>query len=255
MAKNYTFAEAVAIINEGKDLEAITDIGRRYPILMHKVTRVSTLAGQDFVDLMGFMPDYLTANKVNSAMKAGVGEAEATEDAGDDEIKKPKKMAEATEEDEATEGTDYTKMASGDLYKLIRERGLMPKDRKVTKKAEMIEILEAADANGGNTEAEEEATEDAGAYDGKSAMELFKECKKRGIKAEPKKPAKFYIDLLTKDDAKKSEAEESESDDWGDEEEATEEPKAKKAAAKKAEKPKAKKAEPKEESEDDDWDI
>ena len=81
MAKNYTFAEAVAIINEGKDLEAITDIGRRYPILMHKVTVVTTKAGQAFVDLMKFMPDYLSANKVNSAMKAVVGETEAT-DAG-----------------------------------------------------------------------------------------------------------------------------------------------------------------------------
>ena len=30
MAKNYTLAEAVQIIANGKDVEAITDIGRRY---------------------------------------------------------------------------------------------------------------------------------------------------------------------------------------------------------------------------------
>lgn len=253
MAKNYTFAEAVAIINEGKDMEAIADIGRRYPILMHKVTVVTTKAGQAFVDLMKFMPDYLSANKVNSAMKAVVGEAEAT-DAGEPDTNEDNTEDSKDAKSEATEGTDYSKMASGDLYKMLRARGLMPKDRKVTKKAEMIELLEAADANGGNTE--DEATEEAGPYDGKSAMELFKECKKRGIKAEAKKPAKFYIDLLTKDDAKNDESEEAESDDWDDEEEVKEEPKAKKSAPKaKAEKPKAKKPEPKDESEDDDWDI
>ena len=55
--------------------------------------------------------------------------------------------------------------------------------------------------------------EDDGKYAGKAAPELFKECKKRGIKAAPKKPAKYYIDLLEKDDAKGGESED-EDDDW-----------------------------------------
>lgn len=64
-------------------------------------------------------------------------------------------------------------------------------------------------------EAEPEAddSEDDGKYAGKAAPELFKECKKRGIKAAPKKPAKYYIDLLEKDDAKGGESED-EDDDW-----------------------------------------
>lgn len=59
----------------------------------------------------------------------------------------------------------------------------------------------------------EEADEADGKYAGKAAPELFKECKKRGIKAAPKKPAKYYIDLLEKDDAKGGESED-EDDDW-----------------------------------------
>ena len=62
-------------------------------------------------------------------------------------------------------------------------------------------------------EPEADVAEDDGKYAGKAAPELFKECKKRGIKAAPKKPAKYYIDLLEKDDAKGGEPED-EDDDW-----------------------------------------
>lgn len=51
------------------------------------------------------------------------------------------------------------------------------------------------------SEAEADEEHNDGKYAGKNAMELFKECKKRGIKAAPKKPVKYYIELLEKDDA------------------------------------------------------
>ena len=44
MAKNYTFTEAVEIINAGTDMEGIADIGRRYPILLNKITKVAAKA-------------------------------------------------------------------------------------------------------------------------------------------------------------------------------------------------------------------
>ncbi len=266
MAKNYTFAEAVRIINEGKDMESITDIGRRYPVLLHKVTKVTTKAGEDFVDLMNYMPDYLTANKVNTALKAVVGETTETEadtDADETEAPVEKKAAKLEAKEEATESdaTDYESMSAKQLWDILGKAGLR-KTAKSTKKADLVAACLAMDAaktdatNDAETEeAETEEATDANLYDGKSAMELFKECKKRGIKAEAKKPAKFYADLLVKDDAAKaSDDTESESDDW-DEDETVEEPKAK-VSAKKAEKP-AKKAAKKEETadEDDDWDI
>lgn len=246
MAKNYTFNEAVKIIAKGTDLEAITDIGRRYPVLAHKIAVVTAKAGEEFVDLMGYMPDYLTANKVNTAIKAGITESGSDEDAED---------TEATTEDanEATAQWDES-MSAKQLWDILGKAGKR-KLAKSTKKADLVEACKQA--FGAATEAEAEANP----YEGKSAMELFKECKARKIKAAPKKPAKFYADLLIKDDAAKAEATEAEydeDDDWGDEE--AEAPKkedkkaAPKASAKGGKAKAAKKAEA--ESEDDEvWDI
>lgn len=267
MAKNYTFAEAVRIIEAGVDMEAITDIGRRFPVLLHKVTKVTALAGKDFVDLMNYMPDYLTANKVNSALKStgSTADAEDTEtteaDASTEETTEATTPDVAEEKDATENGVDYESMSAKALWDILGKAGLR-KTAKSTKKADLVAACKAMDAaKSGATEAAaeeveadtEEATE-TNPYEGKSAMELFKECKKRGIKAEAKKPAKFYADLLVKDDAKASETTESESDDW-DEDEVKEEPKAK--SAKKEEKKPAKKAPKKEEAaeDDDDWDI
>lgn len=260
MAKNYTFNEAVAIIAAGKDMEAITDIGRRYPVLAHKIAVVAAKAGEEFVDLMGYMPDYLTANKVNTAIKAGITEsgseddedteAGATEDAGED----------ATE---ATAQWDES-MSAKQLWDILGKAGKR-KLAKSTKKADLVEACKqafgaATEAEAEDAEAEDDATE-ANPYEGKSAMELFKECKARKIKAAPKKPAKFYADLLIKDDAAKAEATEAESeedDDWGDEEAEAPKKEDKKAAPKasaKGGKAKAAKKAEAESEDDEDWDI
>ena len=248
MAKNYTFNEAVKIIAKGTDLEAITDIGRRYPVLAHKIAVVTAKAGEEFVDLMGYMPDYLTANKVNTAIKAGITESGSDEDAEDTE-------AEATEDaGEDTTGATAQwdeSMSAKQLWDILGKAGKR-KLAKSTKKADLVEACKQAFGAATEAEAEDDATE-ANPYEGKSAMELFKECKARDIKAAPKKPAKFYADLLIKDDAAKAEATEAESeedDDWGDEE--AEAPKKEKKALDK--KP-AKKAAAKDEDEDDDWNI
>ena len=255
MAKNYTFNEAVKIIAKGTDLEAITDIGRRYPVLAHKIAVVTAKAGEEFVDLMGYMPDYLTANKVNTAIKAGITESGSDEDAEDTE-------AEATTEDAGEDATEATaqwdeSMSAKQLWDILGKAGKR-KLAKSTKKADLVEACKQAFGAATEAEAEDDATE-ANPYEGKSAMELFKECKARKIKAAPKKPAKFYADLLIKDDAAKAEATEAESeedDDWGDEEAEApkkEDKKASKATAKGG-KAKAAKAEAKAED-DEDWDI
>lgn len=263
MAKNYTFNEAVKIIANGTDLEAITDIGRRYPVLAHKIAVVAAKAGEEFVDLMGYMPDYLTANKVNTAIKAGITES-GSEDDEDTETE-----VEATEDagEDATEATAQwdESMSAKQLWDILGKAGKR-KLAKSTKKADLVEACKQAfgaateaEAEAEDAEVEDDATE-ANPYEGKSAMELFKECKARKIKAAPKKPAKFYVDLLLKDDAAKAEATEAESedDDWGDEE--AEAPKkedkktAPKAAAKGGKAKAAKKAEA-ESDDDEDWDI
>ena len=244
MAKNYTFAEAVKIINAGTDMESIIDIGRRYPTLLHKVTKVTAKAGEDFVDLMNFMPDYLTANKVNTAIKntAG-GNTETDESDADVEEAAP---AEDTEVEDTDDSVWNESMSAKQLWDILGKAGKR-KLAKSTKKADLIEACKKA--FGATPEVEDET--EANPYEGKSAMELFKECKKRGIKAAPKKNAKFYAELLIKADADTSK-EENDSDDW-DEEEIKEENK----PAKKTEKKESKKSAKQEEAadDDDDWDI
>lgn len=212
MAKSYTFNEAVKIIAKGTDLEAITDIGRRYPVLAHKIAVVATKAGEEFVDLMSYMPDYLTANKVNKTIKDSIAESSADEDT----------KAEATTEDASEDAAEATvqwneSMTTKELWDILGKAGKR-KLAKSTKKADLIEACKQAFGVDAEVEADEadetdEAAEPENAYEGKSAMELFKECKARKIKVAPKKPAKYYADLLVKDDAAKAAEAESDNDD------------------------------------------
>lgn len=301
MATNYTLNDVAKIITEGKDFEAITEIGKRFPILAVKVTALAAKAPVEFKDLMSYMPDHVTANKINKAIKDALGGDTSDEDVEDDTtdedeapaeksekaVKKSvaKKKAEVTEKNE--DGTyDYDSMNNAQMYKLLGELG----KRKDCKEKmggmshdQMLEYLkkygpgaaEVEDEEADEDWGEEEADVPADPYEGKTAVELFKECKKRGIKAPAKKSDKFYADLLRKADAEaETEAEEAEDDDedgWeevdieeerkaakkAEEEEKKAEKKAPakkapvKAAAKKAP---AKKAEP-EDDDDDDWDI
>lgn len=254
MAKNYTLKEAVEIIAAGKDLESISELGKRFPVLAVKVAAIAAKAGEEFVDLMGYMPEHLTANKVNTVIKNSfAGEAtESDEDADED----------ATAEENTTEAnsSDYESMSGKELVKLLRKAG---KGKLITskKKSDLVELCKkelgtkAADEDAEDVDVENDAEVEENPYEGKTAMELFKECKKRGIKAEAKKSAKFYTDLLVKDDAENAVEEDADTDDWDDEEE--EAPKAEKKSTKKADKKAEKKAAKKVEAEDDDddWDI
>lgn len=167
MAVNYSIGQAFDVIAKGEDVEAIADIARRFPMVaIHcaKLTGVADVAGS----LLGAIPSYVSARKVEKAFKIGasddVEDAEETEAETEEEAEKP-----------------------------------APKKRARKAKAEP----------------EPDAAEpESGKYDGMNAMELFKECKKRGIKAQPKKTAKFYKDLLEKNDAEGASDDEGEDDDW-----------------------------------------
>lgn len=258
MAKNYTYKEAVAIIAEGKDLEAITDLGRRFPVLVQKTTVVATRAGEDFVELMSFMPEYLTANKVNRGIRDALAEIEESdndEEENDDveETKTTKSEAKTkVEETDEDEEVDYNKMTAKELWDILGEAGKR-NTAKSKKKADLVAAVEAMNSVDEAEEDDVDEEETDNPYEGKSAMDLFKECKKRGIKAAAKKQAKFYIDLLLKADAEDEDAEdEEEGDDWDAEEET---PKKKPAAGAKAKKEVVEEEDEEEDDEDDDWDI
>ena len=220
MAKNYTITEVVKIVSEGKDITAIADIGKRFPVLLHFVTAVAAKAGDDFVEFMSFMPEYLTANKINSVIKSSISEVETEQE----QPEEADTEAEVEQEQPAP-----------------KKRGRKPK--KAENEPEKVEEAEEKE--------DDKESESENKYAGKKAMELYSECKKRGIKVEPRKTAKYYIDLLVDDDAK-----DDDEDDWGEEEEVkpapAPAPKQKKSGKAK---PEPKKEAPVEEDDEDDWDI
>lgn len=253
MAKNYTLAEAAKIIAEGKDLAAIAELGKRFSLLTVSLASITALAGDNFTSFVSKFPENITANKVNGWLKNA---ADVSEDESEDEDEEDTDAAsEDVEEDEDEGEKDLDSMTTKELKALARKMKVF-KNAKSSKKEDLIAAIQAA--NGSADADEEDEEESTNPYEGKSAMELFKECKERGIKAAPKKPAKFYVDLLLKADADSTDSDEEDWDDE-DEEEPTPAPKKKssKAAPTKAKNAKtAKKPEPEEEDEDgDDWDI
>lgn len=176
MAVNYTFAQAVKVLKDMDDLEAVQDITRRFPIASIISSKVVAEAGDDFLKLLDVMPEYLTMRKVESGFKhiATVG-------------------------DDGADDVDVDVEAEDEPEK--------PAPKKRARKAKAEEPAEEPEDDGD------------GEYAGKNAMELFKICKSRKLKAQPKKPAKYYIDILEKDDAAKAEEPaaddtEDDDDDW-----------------------------------------
>lgn len=222
MAKNWTAYEAAKEIIEGKNKENICEIGSRYPML----TRDVAVAGDKILVILKALPK-VTARVLETGLKDGVEvETEAEEETKETE----------TEDDEL----DYTDMTGANLYKLCCARGISSKC-KSRKKDALIELLEKFDrgeldeeepkketkkASKGKAKKAEPVDEDddwdtedeeeKDPYEGKTAMELFKMCKERGIKTKPKQKADAYVKLLKAADAESEaeEAEDDEDDDW-----------------------------------------
>lgn len=226
MAKNWTLSEAVEAILKG-DKEAIKDLGKRFPNLTVAIAKMGDNAGA--LEIINALPDHVTARKVEAALKGDEDEVETDADAeveGDDD-----------------EETAEEKPAKKDKKEAAKERAR--KRREARKAAKAKEVAE--DDEDEEDEADDEETAE-NPYEGMTAVELFKLCKKRGISAQPKKKAAEYIELLKAAD-EPAEDEDDEEEDWEEEEEKP----AKKSAGKKAAKePKAK---AKKAAADDEWDI
>ena len=173
MARSYTIGEAAKILAEGKDFEAVGDLGR-FPIFTNKFMQALTGDKDAIIEFVSYIPDYVNPRKMEKLITSGADES--------------------SEEEVVEEQADEEKV----------EEEPKPKKRRTRK----------AKAEPEPDTAEEEQD---GKYAGKNAMELFKECKKRGIKAQPKKPVKYYIELLEEDDevtASESKDDADDDDDW-----------------------------------------
>lgn len=232
--KEFKIVEAVKIIKENKDTESVNAIAAANPAFFASVVRG---------DVMAFATLACSGLTFSSIDKSSGNEENVDGD-----------VEEAAGEDKALE-----EMSIKELIATCDKMGIkVPKFGKAKKF--YIEKINAAAG-----EPEEDTEEDSGddwgdedepkkdPYEGKTAKELHAMCKERGIKADIKKPAKFYADLLRKADSEV--VEDDTEDDWGDGEE--DEAQKKKAPAKSAGKkaPAKKEEKPKKTQPDDDWDI
>lgn len=242
MAQNWNVKQALAAINKG-DKEAIADIGRRFPLTSNILARIGE--HQAAGELINALPDHITVRKIESILKDGV-----QVDDSDNDVEVDEEVAAESND------SDYSKMTGDQLIELLKGAGVYKdciKKMGGAKKQQMLDYiekygLETKEADDAEEANDVEETDDESPYAGKTAMELFKECRKRGLKVKPKQKAAYYVDLLTKDDQSNSESDDADDDDWEEEKPAKSE---KKAPVKKAVKSK----EPEGDTDDDDWDI
>lgn len=169
-----------------------------------------------------------------AGLKAKLEGCEEQKEEPEKEAKKPvrgKKAAkakpepEAEEEDTEEEDTeDYESMTAKKLYELCCERGVSSKCKKRDKKT-LIAVLKENDAAQGAEDdwEDDEEEQEVDPYAGKTAKELYKMCKDRGLAATPKKPADVYAKILKKADAEAAkkantkpqvEEDEDDEDEW-----------------------------------------
>lgn len=243
--RNWTIKDAVAVIQNGKDTEAIREIAKHFPVFFMAVAK------NDLGAVAAMMTDKMTVRRLQ--MEATEGEEDSDEDV-DDEVEE----AEATDDaDTSGDGEDLESMSTKQLIALCGKRGIkVPKygkNKKFYLDALQGGAEEAETENDGDDDTEDDP------YAGKNAIQLYSLCKKRGMKVKPKQKAAVYLEALKKADAAEAEDadDQDQDDDWGEDDDKAEEKKpAKKSAPKKA----AKKAEPEEDEDngddgDDDWEI
>lgn len=246
MAKNWSAYEAAKEIY-GNNKENIAEIGSRFPLFARTVALADSVY---LLDILKALPAKVTARVVETGLKEMETEEPFMEIPQEEEAPKKGKAKKQDAEEQEDEWSDdveeestYESMTAKDLYALCCKRGIssLCKSRK---KDELIKLLEKLD-NGeiestkgkGKAKEEKKTTskkavkeepveeddddwgeddeEETDPYVGKTAMELFKMCKERGLKVKPKQKPDVYADMLKADDAKGEEdTEEEEDDDW-----------------------------------------
>lgn len=255
--KNWTIREATKAIIEGTDTDAIHELARHFPDFFMAVCK------NDLLTLTNAMGEKMTVRRLDFNLTDEVDEEVEDNEAEADVPAAAKRAKKQTAKIEANidEG-NLEALSTKQLMALCDKRGIKVPHYGKNKQF----YLDALNGAGDNTEAEAKTNDDP--YAGMNAMQLFKACKEKGIKAEPKQKAAYYRDLLSKATA---EPEATDDDDWDadDTEEVEEAPKATKSgkgkgAAKGGKSGKGSKkskpepeAEPEAEAEDedDDWEI
>lgn len=195
MAKTWTVNEAYNAI-KANDSEGIADFGKRFPLATTALAKAGVNAGLDV--LMGAMPDRVTMRILEMQLKEGVNISEDADEADEVEEVEEEKPVKTEKKAKADKKADKTEKKSEEK----------PKRGKAAKKAEPVEEVEEDEE-----EVEEDDTPD---YKSMSAVELFKLCKKRGIKVEMKQKSSVYIKALQDADkaANEADGDADDEDEW-----------------------------------------
>lgn len=142
--------------------------------------------------------------------KAYPDEHASESDEEDDELKSAKTKSKKQEKEEI----DYSEMTAKELYNLCDDRGIEAEPKMRAKY--YIDLLKEADEEASDASDDDDWDDDEEEqvdYEDMTAKELFNLCKERDIKAEPKKPEKYYIKLLQEADQASEDWEDSEDED------------------------------------------
>ena len=283
MAKNYNLFEVAQVLSDGTDMEAVMDITRRFGPLAILMTKIVSHCPEDALAFLQYMPEHITANKINTNIKNGKSlyglsgdelplhvfedaddedvndETEDTDDDGGEPEEKPAKKTKVAKKTEESDGAWVDTAKGPDLFKAAQSvdkslgkgmkigdlrdqvRGLIddgyldengertdkeygsdePEEKPVkkapdkktsTKKVEESEEDESEEDESDDDESDDDEEED----DPKKAVELFKQCRKLGLKVKAKQTAKFYQEKIDEYNASKDESEDNddEDDDW-----------------------------------------
>lgn len=136
MATNWTLSQALVKITEGTDKAAIQDIGRRFPLTAVALAEIGQNAGA--VKIIGAVPSYITARKIESVLKDGVEQdpdvdTEDTEDEEETPKKENKKPAKKAAKANAEEDADDDEDDPVALYKKCKKAGIKVAPKKSAK--------------------------------------------------------------------------------------------------------------------------
>lgn len=188
MAKTWTVNEAYNAI-KANDVNGIADFGKRFPLATTALARAGVNEGLDV--LMSAMPDRVTMRILEMQLKEGVTEvADDTEEVAEEKPvkaeKKEKKAAKAEKTEKPAKAAKAEKKAPKKVEKPVEEE----------------------------VEEDDDVEDDTPDYSSMSAPELFKLCKKRGIKVEPKQKSSVYIKALEAADNGGDDEDADDGDDW-----------------------------------------
>jgi hypothetical protein len=215
MAINWTTAQAVNVIREGKDKAAIQDIGRRFPLFLNAAAK----GEEGLLELLSVLPEYMTARKLEGALKGDIEDAGEGEDGElmTPEEKPAKKEKPAKEEKGGKKGKAKPKPEEEEEDEDEEEekpakKGKGKKDEKPASKKGKVKPEPEEEEDDEDWDDEEEDEEVS--LEDMSLSELKAEAKKRKVNIKGLKKPKEIIAAIKAADGDDEEEEEDEDDDW-----------------------------------------